>query len=263
MKFKFLISVLTFFLTNSAFSACPYHWTKDGEGIYYWVEGIVNTNGEPNNLWNYSLRVFENQDKCEAELKGEGNNLKMHILADIRAEGEDVADIAIVYREKGKEAGIGSEGKKGDVLFKLRWESPESSDLTLFTTWGTMKAQLEKNRENGYHFFVNKIIEFEAGKLTEKGIPLTLTALEDEVYFEVNDLEFVGGEYKTKPKNPPMEKELNKGDKYVIDFFPIGTKPKQALCYGYGPMGYCWYPTLAKDGVLELAPTISFVPKIK
>ena len=248
MKLKSLIFAL--FLANPlAWSKCPEVWV----GSYAWEEtwGGHPSGEEITNGHYYSLNIFDNDGKCEAELDGDGNQLEMRILADVQ--GDD-KEISLIYREKATEAGIGSEGNKGDVLFKLKWKEPESDNAEIITSWGTFTPELDENKKAGNYFYLtdNSVVEVEVGKATEKGTPLTFTALTDLTLEFRDGTEADLDNMAWWEKKPKISKPLKEGEKYTFDFLPAGDIPNLAICADVEVENHCSFPSLSgKDGSVE------------
>ncbi|MBR5346249.1 MAG: hypothetical protein IK129_01240, partial [Deltaproteobacteria bacterium] len=140
---KMLFSAFLLLLLGAAqtlFAACPPGW----QGTYGWDESSPHPSGEVTMGWDYSLSIGEEKGRCQASIEGDGFQMMRRILADVEG---DENEIRLLYREMGPDAGFGSAGEPGDLLFRLKREGQD-----IITHWETMRPQLDEHEAPGIYF---------------------------------------------------------------------------------------------------------------
>jgi len=105
-------------------AACPPGW----QGEYGWDESAPHLNGEVTMGWDYSISISEEKGRCQASIEGDGFQMMRRILADVEG---DENEIRLLYREMGPDAGFGSSGEPGELLFRLKREGRRKCQLAV------------------------------------------------------------------------------------------------------------------------------------
>ena len=144
-----LLAALTL-CAASALAACPPGW----QGEYEWFESEEHPSGEMRMVWDYQIRIAEEQGRCQAWLTGDGHSMMMRILADVQG---DARAVRLLYREALPDAGPGSWHESGAELLRL-----ERRERELVTHWGTMTPNAE-DAKPGVRFKQKQSAEKKAG----------------------------------------------------------------------------------------------------
>ena len=135
---------------QNAAAPCPPGW----QGEYEWFESEEHPSGEMRMVWDYQIRIGEEQGRCQAWLAGDGHSMMMRILADVQG---DARAIRLLYREALPDAGPGSWHESGAELLRL-----ERRERELVTHWGTMTPNAE-DAKPGVRFKQKQSAEKKAG----------------------------------------------------------------------------------------------------
>ena len=140
---RMIFSAFLFLLFGAAQTVpavCPPGW----QGEYEWGESTPHPGGEVTMVWDYSISIGEENGRCQASIEGDGFQMMRRIVADVEG---DANEIRLLYREMGPDAGFGSAGEPGELLFRLKREGQD-----IITHWEKMRPQLEQHEAPGIYF---------------------------------------------------------------------------------------------------------------